>query len=71
MVPSGHRVGINIFPIHEALGSLCLHVVEKANLDCQRLPLLENLLIAFTLTMDISMLTNGSLYLQTEPGLDL
>lgn len=71
MVLSGHRVDINIFPIHKALGSLGLHVVERANLDGQHLPLLENLLIVFTLTMDISVLTNGSLCLQTEPGLDL
>lgn len=32
LVLSGHRVDINIFPIHKALGSLGLHVVAGANL---------------------------------------
>ena len=70
-VLSGHRVDINIFPIHKPLGNLGLHVAERANLDCQCLSLLENLLIVFILTMAISMLTSGSLYLHTDPGLDL
>lgn len=70
MVLSGHRVDINIFPIYRALGSFGLHV-ERANLDCQCIPLLENLLTLFTLTVAISLLTNQSLYLQTDSGLDL
>lgn len=53
------------------MGNLGLHVAERANLDCQCLSLLENLLIVFILTMAISMLTSGSLYLHTDPGLDL
>lgn len=68
---SGHRVDINIFPIHRLQGNLGLHVAERANLDCQCLSLLENLLIVFILTMAISMLTGGSLYLHTDPRLDL
>lgn len=71
IVLSGHRVDINIFPIHKPLGNLGLHVAERANLDCQCLSLLENLLIVFILTMAISVLTSGSLYLHIDPGLDL
>lgn len=41
MVLSGHRVDINIFPFHKALGSRALHVVGRANLQWQCLPLLE------------------------------
>lgn len=47
-------------------GNLGLHVAERANLDCQCLSLLENLLIVFILAMAISMLTGGSLYLHTD-----
>lgn len=71
MVLSGHRVDINIFPIHKPLGTLGLHVAERANLDCQCLSLLENLFIVFILTVAISMLTSGSLYLHIDPALDL
>lgn len=61
MVLSGHQVDVNIFPIHQALGNLGLHVAVEASLDRECLPLLENLLIVFTLTMALSMLANGSL----------
>lgn len=71
MVLSGRRVDINIFPIHKPLGTLGLHVAERANLDCQCLSLLENLFIVFILTVAISMLTSGSLYLHIDPALDL
>lgn len=59
------------FPSTGSRESWFYSLVERANLDCQCLPLLENLLIVFTLTMAISMLTNGSSYLKTDPGLNL